>query len=361
MVHKFIMIKRIFYTVGAVLLTATGLTAQQRPFVLNGTVDGLSKGKIYIVLKDYSQEVKSTIDSTSVQDGKFIFKGFVDGAREGWISKDKNPKSLKDFLPIILSPGNLILSVNYNDLYESELKGTKTQKEAYELQKMKKGLATRSDIARVEAAFMDTYPNSYVSAAILQQYVKGVPYAEAKQRYGKLSPEILVSPIGKILTKNVTALQGGSPGAVATAFSTLDINGTALKLADYKGKYVLLDFWASWCVPCRAGNPHLLGLYAQYKDKGFEIIGIADNDSSPEVWKKAVAEDKIGVWKHVLRTVDRPAEMRLDLSQAYGITSLPTKILIDPKGVIVARIGGGSGLDDAAMDKLLAGIFNQSK
>jgi thiol-disulfide isomerase/thioredoxin len=135
-----------------------------------------------------------------------------------------------------------------------------------------------------------------------------------------------------------------------------------LKLTDFRGKYVLVDFWASWCVPCRAGNPHLLSLYAKYKDKGFEIIGVSDDDSNHEAWKKAVEKDGIGVWKHVLRGLKRDpnSEYGFDksasISDRYGISSLPTKILIDPAGVIIGRYGGG-GEDDAAMDKKLAEVF----
>jgi thiol-disulfide isomerase/thioredoxin len=125
----------------------------------------------------------------------------------------------------------------------------------------------------------------------------------------------------------------------------------------------LLDFWASWCVPCRKGNPHLLSLYSKYKDKGLEIIGVSDDDNNHEAWQKAVDKDGIGVWKHVLRGLDMKKrlageENESDISQYYGIHSLPTKILIDPNGIIIGRYGGG-GESDEAMDKKFAEIFGE--
>jgi len=157
----------------------------------------------------------------------------------------------------------------------------------------------------------------------------------------------------------------GVPGTMSSNFSAKDINGVPLSLSDFKGKYVLLDFWASWCVPCRKGNPHLLKLYSEYKDKGFEIIGISDDDTKPDAWRNAVEKDGIGVWKHVLRGLDIERVKKGDYKNhpgeisdsKYAIASLPTKILIDPTGKIIGRYGGEGGGNDEDMDKKLAEIF----
>src|SRR5690606_35082369 len=135
--------------------------------------------------------------------------------------------------------------------------------------------------------------------------------------------EVQNSADGKELAAEIAKLKSGSVGATATDFSGMDIQGKPLKLSDYRGKYVLLDFWASWCVPCRKGNPHLLQLYGKYKKKGFEIIGVSDDDSNEKAWRKAVDQDKIGVWKHVLRglktTPQGGFDKSEDKSEAYGI------------------------------------------
>jgi thiol-disulfide isomerase/thioredoxin len=186
---------------------------------------------------------------------------------------------------------------------------------------------------------------------------------EAEACYNRMPPALQQSSFGKEIKKELDGLRSGSPGSEAYVFSKTDINGQPLSLHDYKGRYVLIDFWASWCVPCRKGNPHLKELYAKYKSKGLEIIGISDDDSRPEEWKKAVAQDGIGVWKHVLRGLDMEKRQRKesnpeDISDHYGIHSLPTKILIDPNGMIIGRYGGG-GEDDEAMDKKLLEVLGK--
>jgi thiol-disulfide isomerase/thioredoxin len=170
------------------------------------------------------------------------------------------------------------------------------------------------------------------------------------------------------LDKNQTHLQAkndvptGMPGSVAAAFSTTDINSKPLKLSDFKGKYVLLDFWASWCVPCRKSNPHIIELYHKYKGKGFDVIGVADDDNRLLQWRNAVKQDSTGIWHQVLRGAGKISAQQSgksnskDLHLLYNIQSLPTKILIDPTGKIIGRYGDNDTTDDD-LDKALTEIF----
>lgn len=123
--------------------------------------------------------------------------------------------------------------------------------------------------------------------------------------------------------------------------------GNTLKLSDLRGKYVLVDFWASWCKPCRIENPNVVRVYNEYKDKGFEILGVS-LDRERDLWLQAIKDDKL-TWKHMsdLSFWNSP------VVKAYGISGIPYTVLVDPEGKIVAK-----GLRGAALEKKLAELFN---
>ncbi|HWW39307.1 TlpA disulfide reductase family protein, partial [Pedobacter sp.] len=130
----------------------------------------------------------------------------------------------------------------------------------------------------------------------------------------------------------------------AFALNKKDDKGKPVNFDALKGKYVLLDFWGSWCGPCRASHPHLKELYAKYKDKGFEIVGIAQEHSALPadrlLWTEAIAKDGL-TWIQVLNNENRD---KFDVVSEYGVTAFPTKILLDKGGNIIGRyIGNGFG------------------
>lgn len=390
-----------------VKVNGIGSHQQKNAFVLKGKIKGQDSG--FLKLSYAGAGGKFVQDSVAIKDGSFEFKGklnepvmaYFTGAVKSRAMDDPNTGSF------FLEPGNLTMEVTAGDFKNLKLKGSKTQDEvkalsirkkpytdqlsllsaAYdkantvyidarragkpetELEALKEAATAakdkmdpfREEMGKIDMEFIKTHPDSYYTAYALRWKVSSLPLAESKTLYAKLSDRIKQSSYGKEIAKEIKSLEGGSPGSPASMFSSADINGQPLSLADFKGKkYVLLDFWASWCVPCRKGNPHLLSLYSKYKDKGLEIIGVSDDDSNHEAWKKAVAQDNIGVWKHVLRGLKRVGntyDKSEDISEPYAIHTLPTKILIDKEGMIIGRYGGG-GENDEAMDKKLAEIFN---
>lgn len=389
------------------LVAASLAHAQQKPFTLTGNIEGKSDAYLYLYIMG-DESGRSKMDSALITNGRFSFHGKLSGPAQAMLAMDRTARGNYDkSAEIYLVPADMQLNLVYDNFEEPKLTGSPVQKEADELRKSKasimaqmkplseaynKANATyieamkakkdeatlaslkeganqakdamdplRAQLNKLDEAFMDKYPKSFVTASMLRYRIGGMKLAEGEARYGKLPDEIKNSSLGKELKKELEGLRTGSPGAQAFVFASKELRGESLSLSDYKGKYVLIDFWASWCVPCRKGNPHLLSLYAKYKDKGFEIIGVSDDDNNLEAWKKAVEKDGIGVWKHVLRglkRVDGPMmfDRSASISDRYGIHTLPTKILIDPNGVIIGRYGGG-GENDEAMDKKLSEIF----
>lgn len=110
-----------------------------------------------------------------------------------------------------------------------------------------------------------------------------------------------------------------------------DAKGTMQRLSDHKGKIVLVDFWASWCGPCRKANPGLAGLYSRYKDKGFEIFGVSI-DEEKKAWKKAIAADRIR-WKQVIA----PGGWEAPTAIEWKIEQIPASFLLDTEGKVIAR------------------------
>lgn len=212
----------------------------------------------------------------------------------------------------------------------------------------------------VTESYISNKPDNNVSSYLLSSRIATYGLEKSTAYYEQMNAEIQNGYYGRSVKIQLDKLKKASPGATASLFAATDINGDELKLEDYRGQYVLLDFWASWCKPCRKGNPHLLKIYNKYHDKGFEIIGISDDDSNPDAWRKAVKDDGIGVWKHVLRglKVDRENGYKIldsGISEAYDIHFLPTKILIDTNGVIIGRYGS----EEEALDEKLKEIFEK--
>lgn len=137
-------------------------------------------------------------------------------------------------------------------------------------------------------------------------------------------------------------------GTKAPAFTQNDVHGKPVSLASFKGKYVLIDFWASWCAPCRAENPNVVNAYKQYKDKGFTVLGVSlDSPSGKDAWIKAIEKDGL-TWTQVSDLNG----WKNTVAELYQVKSIPQNFLVDPNGVIV-----GKNLRGGDLDKKLASIF----
>ena len=131
----------------------------------------------------------------------------------------------------------------------------------------------------------------------------------------------------RLITQRRDLMRKVAVGVNVPEINLPDVEGKSFALSSLKGKWVLLDFWASWCAPCRREGKHVLELYKKYQQNGFEVLGVSI-DQNPDAWKQAIKEDQTP-WKHVL-------DQRSEVAKTFGVSSVPRVFLIDPKGVIVA-------------------------
>ncbi|SFN33438.1 Thiol-disulfide isomerase or thioredoxin [Chitinophaga sp. YR627] len=374
------------------LISLAAVIPCRAQFLLDGKVSGY-KGK-YIYLQYADDKGAYIRDSTEVKNGLFRFSGYVSEPFMAALKNNSDPRSYSDSgtVSLFLEPKKMTISVEEGNFSNAQVEGSASQKQYgamqqqmryvnkkwkvvmdtlsavnkrsnFEYQELKNWvlLPFHMDMEEIYDRSMNQYPASYVTAYYLRFKVNELSEDSLKKWYAGFPEKVKQSKYGKSLNEEIQKKKIGIPGTMARGFSSEDIEGKQLSLADYQGKYVLLDFWASWCLPCRKGNPHLKELYGKYKDKGFEIIGISDDDSKPDAWRKAVEKDGTGVWKHVLRGMKRTDsgfDRTNDKSDFYNIHSLPTKILIDPNGQIIGRYTG-EGEEDKSMDEKLATIFEK--
>lgn len=201
--------------------------------------------------------------------------------------------------------------------------------------------------SELQKSFIKANPNSLVSMYFLSGMINSMSFEEMKATYDKMGNDARQSGYGKELGEKIEKIQQTAVGKTAIPINKKDINGNPVTLETLKGKYVLLDFWGSWCGPCRATHPHMKELYSKYKDMGFEILGVAFEhgrtlEDSKKSWKAAIAEDEM-TWLQVLNNEDQDV---FDAVDAYGVQAFPTKLLLDKEGKVIARyVGENKDLD----------------
>ena len=363
------------------LTYSMGQNKSQTSYIINGKLKNWKGRLIYLSFKGIGND--RIWDSAVVNDDTFKFAGTLNEPSNGFITTLKfdrvNNLADKNITErLFFSPSQMTISLVLDSFQNAKLIGSKYQIEYQKLQTSKlkfhnkikllnefsdrliavhlklssenkelekKYLERKLDsiitikdsfqqkCSMLDKAFFTKNPNSYVTSYLLQYYYSSLSLKDLKYYYYKMLPKHQRWEYGIKLKKAISGLENGSPGNIAIGFTQTDINGDSLSLLQFKGKYILLDFWASWCKPCRAENPELIELYKKYKSKGIEFIGIADDIKSEDKWKLAVENDGIKIWRHIL---DKK------IGTNYAVHTIPLQILIDPNGLIIGRFGEGA-------------------
>jgi thiol-disulfide isomerase/thioredoxin len=326
------------------------------------------------------------LDSAVNTAGKFLFKGKAKKISLGAIEVKTKVKLFPQYFSVFIEPGNTKVKL-YEGGCQIEARGTKNNDIMSTVESENKDFwrdldpiyhkinfasMTLSDLRKADVVNKDSisyyeklseemekqaapyiarrneklkasfikYPNTFYTAYYAMN--TDLPDETLKKMYTTFDAKIKNSDIGKQWVERVIQPEETIIGTVAPNFTAPDVTGKQISLADLKGKYVLLDFWATWCSPCRAGNPHLIELYKKYKEKGIEFVGVADDDANVAGWKKAILNDGIGLWPQVLRNRGKLNANgdNSDISKLFKVTGYPTMVLIDKEGKIVHIFGG---------------------
>ena len=341
-------------------------------FTIDGTVEGYDSGAVFLKKRVGGEWID--IDSTESVQGKFSFKGKVEAPEMFYLFFGKDRK----ISALFLENSDIIFSVKTEDLRSPDVKGSKAQ-DAYKQftdetksfeDKLKnlyqEYMAAQKDdnkelLAQIDSTYevisddKTKFVKNYIGTnnkSLATPYIlyREISYSaevdELDSLFKLMDTSLSASPYYIIVDEKIKTLYNVEIGKKAPDFTLNDTLGNPISLSSLKGQYVLIDFWAAWCRPCRAENPNNVKLYAKYHDKGFEIFGVSFDDKR-EAWIKAINKDGL-TWPQV-------SDLKGWASAAgklYGVSSIPHTVLLDKEGVIIAKNLRGEKLNEKIAELL---------
>jgi thiol-disulfide isomerase/thioredoxin len=322
---------------------------KEKQFILNGKISDQDSG--FIILQ-YGILSAFHSDTSIIKNGNFQFKGFLKEPTRAVIKNNKLNQ-----IDIYLEPEKMNINISKINFKDFTLTGSKSNQELSGLNKTLKSDSNRDSILE---KFVISNPKSYITPYYLYDlgYRNKVSLDSLKLIFYSLDTKVQSSQYGRITKGFIRGKDNTTAGNYATDFNTLDINNNPISLYQFRNKnVVILDFWASWCVPCRESIPHLKKLYNKFHSQGLEIISVASMDTNREKWQTAIKEDSIFMWYHVANYFQTGEIINEDLTFDYPLGPIPRTILIDKDGRVLGNWVGYTKENEIDLDKQLDLLF----
>jgi peroxiredoxin len=318
--------KIVFFLVLTVVISITSFSQKQK-FEITGKLSGFADSTL-IYLDN---------DSTLIINNQFHINGSLKENVKYVLLRTNNFSDYKFFW---LENSAITFKAEKGKFRDAIITGSKTQNEQ---NKLDAAIKTTGNEKEQNISFIRNHPNSIISANILSVYASTWGKDTSAILYHKLSAQNKRTSYGKNILEFITLNKNVKIGDNYIDFTEQNIEGKSVSLSDFHGKVVLLEFWGSWCRPCREGNSELVKIYNEFKNNGFDILGVASDDTK-EAWTAAVQKDSL-TWHNV-------SDLKGDRNKAaliYGVSYYPTNYLIDRNGIIIAKDLRG----DALRNKLI--------
>ncbi|HET7898187.1 MAG TPA: TlpA disulfide reductase family protein, partial [Flavisolibacter sp.] len=337
---------------------------------VSGTVEGLQKGaKAFVIRRSGEHGVDTIVRSIAKENGEFSLTIPATACNEFY---DLRFEGVRNGVTFIAEKGKVEINGNKDRLYAASIAGTPENDRWNSFQKYSLDLTLKQNqyvqnsgrysreemgvlFAKIEAerkhysdSLISHFHNSLVSLYLARVPLMMMKHSQIDSVLVGFKPYFAKHKYYLEMKQRADVLRKVAKDVMAPDFTVMRPEGSQkITLSSFRGKYVLLDFWASWCVPCRAENVHTKEIYEKYHPYGLEVISFS-LDSEKEAWKKAIEKDGL-VWNNAS---DLVGGVRSPVAKKYGIVGIPAIWLIDPSGKIIAE--GVRGQD---LDKLLAPIF----
>ena len=324
----------------------------EKGFTITANITGYPDGTSVSFLDEQTGQPEK---QTTIENGKFVVKGEMpEPGFKVLILGDQPPA-----IPLFLDNSNVKISGDKSGLDKLSITGSPTESQFLEYSAamtpymgiFQDGAAYDSNatnaVKKISIDFVKKHPDSYVAPLaiirLLQATQDGVT---AEQLYKLMPAQIQVSGLGQYVSKEVQDSKINPIGSVIKDFSQTDTSGNPVDISSFRGKYVLVDFWASWCRPCRMENPNVVAAYNKYHDKNFTILSVSLDQAKP-AWLSAIKMDGL-IWNHVSDLKGWNNEV----AALFHIQSIPQNLLIDPDGRIIAKNLRGAVLE-SKLDQIL--------